>query len=324
MSNIKQINFVFVDIVSSIFLLLLMLVNFLGLLYVTGGNYPISLLISILIVVIYYFTLQMLKRYKEKIVNQKYLHPATLFFLVFLIGGVGSIILASHAWNIEKNVKAEIQSDANHKINELKKIPNIYSEKARTNLLDFEGQLTSNINNYKKSQDSELRNILMGKPFEIDSVVLSTPTYMNTDTIVSIASATQGFKVSSSKTDIKNKIELPLNDYLETFNGWELFKIMPKYKSLNQFYTDSYNLLNEKIQELPIEEFDVRFEPPKPELPLSKPFELNKIYKPDYLIPSSAIFIGSLFILIPFFTHKIRINPIRKREEGERNGAYII
>lgn len=51
----KQENFLFVDVVSSIFLLILMMGNFMGLLYITSGNYAISLLISLFIVVCYYF-----------------------------------------------------------------------------------------------------------------------------------------------------------------------------------------------------------------------------------------------------------------------------
>ena len=61
----KQENFLFVDVVSSIFLLILMMGNFMGLLYITSGNYAISLLISLFIVVCYYFIIQVLKKNKE-------------------------------------------------------------------------------------------------------------------------------------------------------------------------------------------------------------------------------------------------------------------
>ena len=81
----KQENFLFVDVVSSIFLLILMMGNFMGLLYITSGNYAISLLISLFIVVCYYFIIQVLKKNKEIMVNKKYATPASLFFIVFLV-----------------------------------------------------------------------------------------------------------------------------------------------------------------------------------------------------------------------------------------------
>ena len=63
----KQENFLFVDLVSSIFLIALLLGNMFGMLYITDGNIAISLIGSLLIVVFYYFILQMLKRNKEYI-----------------------------------------------------------------------------------------------------------------------------------------------------------------------------------------------------------------------------------------------------------------
>ena len=61
----KQQNFLFVDIISSFFLLLILTGNFMGLLYITEGNIALSLLGSLVLVVCYYFAVEQLKQNKE-------------------------------------------------------------------------------------------------------------------------------------------------------------------------------------------------------------------------------------------------------------------
>jgi asparagine N-glycosylation enzyme membrane subunit Stt3 len=142
----KQENFLFVDVVSSIFLLILMMGNFMGLLYITSGNYAISLLISLFIVVCYYFIIQVLKKNKEIMVNKKYATPASLFFIVFLVFGFVSFVLMTHTLNIELNFKKKIQEEADQKIEKVKQLSEIYNTRANDDLLNYEGNLTQKLN----------------------------------------------------------------------------------------------------------------------------------------------------------------------------------
>ena len=65
----KQQKFLFVDIISSFFLLLILIGNFMGLLYITEGNLALSLLGSLVLVVCYYFAVEQLKKNKEACAN---------------------------------------------------------------------------------------------------------------------------------------------------------------------------------------------------------------------------------------------------------------
>jgi hypothetical protein len=180
----KQENFLFVDVVSSIFLLILMMGNFMGLLYITSGNYAISLLISLFIVVCYYFIIQVLKKNKEIMVNKKYATPASLFFIVFLVFGFVSFILMTHTLNIELNFKKKIQEEADQKIEKVKQLSEVYNTRANDDLLNYEGNLTQKLNAYKASKSNVIRNELSLEPYKIDEQILAAPAFIDATTLV--------------------------------------------------------------------------------------------------------------------------------------------
>jgi len=92
MTEFKQDNFTFVDVVSLIFLVILFIGNFFGLLYFTSGNFPISIAISALVVVLYYAIIQLLKKSKQKMVTQRYKSPATILLVLFVVLAIFSVI----------------------------------------------------------------------------------------------------------------------------------------------------------------------------------------------------------------------------------------
>ena len=64
----------------------------------------------------------------------------------------------------------------------------------------------------------------------------------------------------------------------------------------------------------------------KKQLPLNNPLELNKMYKPDFMIPALVILFIHLFILIPFFNFKIIDGggSLKEKKVGKIEGGHSI
>src|SRR5690606_28160613 len=106
---------------SSFFLVILLLCNFLGLVYLTNGNLLISLLSSLLIVICYYFVLQLLKKNKQRMSDVGYMKsPASIFLVVFIVFGFSSYVFMLHLVNIETNCRAQLQKEAEEKMTSVK------------------------------------------------------------------------------------------------------------------------------------------------------------------------------------------------------------
>ena len=114
-SEFKQEQFAFVDIVSLIFLVILFIGNFFGIIYLSGGNLPISVVISTLIIVFYYAIIQVLKKKKQVIVSKKYKTAQVAYFFIFIVFGAISAVFLTHFINIESNVKPKVQQEVNEK-----------------------------------------------------------------------------------------------------------------------------------------------------------------------------------------------------------------
>ncbi|MFC6269439.1 hypothetical protein [Frigoriflavimonas asaccharolytica] len=319
----KQDNFLFVDLVSSIFLLVLMLGNMMGLLYITGGNFPVSLLISLFIVICYYFIVQMLKKNKEYMANNSYLVPSSLFFFVFLLFGFVSFILMSHFLNIEMNAKAQIQQEAEQKIEKVSMLGEIYSKRSDEDILNYEGELVGKLKSYKASKSNQLRNELSLEPYKIDAQVLAAPQFIDVSSLVDSKLQPYRLKIEASNKYIAEIIKGSVK-YKSTFENWDRMSLSSSYKNLNKYVEDSYEKVNEKIKMLPLNNNPILLSVDNHQLPLNNPLELNKIYSPNYLIPALLVLITHLFILIPFFTHKIRVYVKPKSGsndgDGKKNG----
>ena len=96
----KQQNFLFVDLVSSIFLLVILIGNFMGLLYLTDGNLVISMLGSMFLVICYFFVVQSIIQ-KSSIGELAEPHPAN-FSVGFLF--VGNLLV------LRKRIHRKIRS----------------------------------------------------------------------------------------------------------------------------------------------------------------------------------------------------------------------
>lgn len=322
----KQENFLFVDIVSSIFLLVLMLGNFMGLLYTTNGNYAVSLLASLFVVVCYYFIIQFLKKNKEIIVNKKYMTPQSLFFLVFVFFGTVSFGLMVHTLNIELNFKEKIQKETDDKIANVKTLAEIYNQRSHDDILNYEGNLTKKLNDYKATKSNVLRNELNLEPYNINEEVLSAPAFINVSEIVDAKLKPYRLKIENNKKNIEKTITIPATAYKAKFDNWDRLTLMKDYEGLNDFIGKSYISVNTMLKELPLDKSQITYNSNTKNLPLDKPLELNKIYKADYAIPAIIIILIHLFILIPYFTYKITVGGGSKKqlEQGKIDGGVAI
>lgn len=302
----KQENFLFVDVVSSIFLLVLMLGNMMGLLYITDGNFMISLLISLFIVVCYYFIVQMLKKNKEFMANRCYIAPQSLFFLVFLIFGAVSFVLMSHFLNIEMNAKQQIQQEADQKIQKVNSLAAIYDQRSEQALQNYEGELTGKLKDYKNTKSNQLRNELSLEPYNIDEQVLAAPQFIDVPAIVDSKLQPYRIKVVAGQKMV-SQLANAAGTYRSTFDNWDRMSLVNSYKNLNKYVADSYLKVNEKIKELPLDKTPIKLKMDQRQLPLNNPLELNRIYQPNYLIPALLVLLTHVFILIPFFTYKVRV-----------------
>src|SRR5690606_39207296 len=115
-SSEKFSIFSFVSIVSIIFLMILFVGNFMGLLYILEGNFALSLLGSVLMVILYVFIIRVLVEHKQDMKDRPFGHFSYIFWFFYLAMAAGSFFLLVHFVNVEYNVKESIKQDAFDKI----------------------------------------------------------------------------------------------------------------------------------------------------------------------------------------------------------------
>ncbi len=302
----KQQNFLFVDLVSSIFLLVILIGNFMGLLYITDGLLVISILGSMFLVICYFFVVHLLKNNKEVMMKNNFLHGSTLFWFFFLILGCGSFILMSHFINIEYNCKEQIKKEASIKIKLVDSIALAYKKRSKEDLLNFEAQLKTKLTLYKATKNNALKNELLQDPYKVDAGILNTPEFINVDEIASAKVNPYQLKIEKNNQNIEKTISLNSKKYQSIFDNWKRLSLVATYSKLNQYVDENIGLINSKIEELPIDKTPIKVSLNKSQIPLNDFFKLNKLYPPKIVLPLIVIIIIHLFILIPFLSHKVR------------------
>jgi Ca2+/Na+ antiporter len=303
----KQQNFLFVDIVSSIFLLVILIGNFMGLLYITEGNLVVSMLGSLFLVICYFFVVQLLKKNKEEMYKKKFVHPSLLFWVFFILLGFVSFNLMAHFINVEYNCKQEIKKEANAKINIVDSIAGVYKKRAKEDIQNFEVKIDSALNEYTRTKKSDLRNILRSAPYNIDASVLdSNPKYINIKEIVNAKTAPYQIKIDENIKNIDSTVNLNSKKYQSVFNNWKRLSLVATYSLLNQYVEDNVKLINSKLAELPINKTPITVTFNSNQLPLNSPSKLKNRFPPDLALPLILIILIHLFILIPFLAHKVR------------------
>lgn len=313
----KQDNFAFVDVVSLIFLVILFIGNFFGLLYFTEGSFAISIAISTLVVVLYYAIIQVLKKSKQTIVTKRYKTPAMALFAIFIALAIGSLIPLTHVINIETNVKPKIQDEAADKIGKVTELSKIYENRAHTDLQNYEGELTNKLKVYIHTKQPFLKKQLSAPPYNIDIQTLASPQFIDVDNLVASKLAAIRKKVQENQSEIDSVVD-EAHKNLERFDSWSRLKVAAEYKKLNQFVWNSYELVNNKLADLPLNKEKIPLMMNPTQVPINQFFALNKIYPPNWLLPIIAVVVIHLFILIPFFLYKVRVYVDNNPDENSK------
>ena len=302
----KQQNFLFVDLVSSIFLLVILIGNFMGLLYITDGSLVISILGSMLLVICYFFVVHLLKNNKEVMMKYNFLHGSSLFWLFFLILGYGSFFLMSHFINIEYNCKEQIKKEATSKIRLVDSLAAAYKKRSKDDVLNFEAQLKTKLTIYKSTKSKTIKNELLEDPYKVDAGILINPQFINVDEVASAKVNPYQLKIEKNNENIEKTIGLNSKKYQSVFDNWKRLSLVATYSKLNQYVEENIGLINTKIEELPLDKTPIEVSFNKNQIPLNNPTKLNKLYPPQITLPLIVIIIIHLFILIPFLSHKVR------------------
>ena len=311
----KQQNFLFVELISSIFLLVLLVGNFMGLLYITDGSIVISFLGSMFLIVCYHFVVKLLSKNKEAMVRNNFKHGSILFWGFFILLGLVSFFLMSHFINIEYNCKDEIKNEATRKINIVDSVKTVYEKRAKNDVQNFGAELKNKLTQYKITPTNPLRNGLSLEPFAIESSVLNgNPIFIDVNAVANAKTTPYEIKIDNNIKNLDSTIKLNSGNYQSIFDNWKRFSLVASYSKLNRYVEENIEMVNEKIKELPMDKSILNIIFDKDQLPLSNPLRLNKLYPPKLLIPVLVILIVHLFILIPFFTQKIKGYPDKKHK----------
>jgi len=304
----KQQNYLFVDIVSSIFLLILLIANFLGLLYLTEGNTIVSILGSMFLTVCYFFVIQLLKKNKEQMKKHRFMHSSLLFWVFFLLLGVVSFFLMSHFINVEYNCKDEVRREARQKILLVDSINLIYKKRAADDIDTYRSNLKDALDDFRANPSQDTRSRLASSPYNIGPAVLNSPSFdfNNINETVNAKVSPIKSRIENNTENLDTTIRLNSRKYQSVFDNWKRLSVMASYAKLNEYVEHNLKVVNEKIEELPLDKTPISLSFNREQLPLNSPSKLNVLYPPNYSISTGAVLLIHLFILIPFFTTKIR------------------
>jgi len=314
----KQKEFLFVDIISSIFLLLILFSNFLGLIYITNGSITLSVVISIVIVIFYYFLVDQLKKNKEQLYKNKLKHFSSLFILIFLGLSLISFSLTSHFLNIEFYCKDAIKQEANHKLDQVVELVDLYKDRSRKDMMDYQAILEAKLTAYKDTPDDiSLWTELSQRPYDIDKGTLDDPENINVDAVSRNSTQIRQTIIDNNITALDSTVSKNEN-MRSVFNNWKRMSLMATYDELNKYVKETQVKVDEKLASLPINKELSYIDISDDKLPLDSPSMLNKKFPPSFIIPFITILITHIFILIPFFSFKIRgyVAPNIKKQKG--------
>ncbi len=314
----KQKNYNFVDIVSGIFLLVLLFSSFLALLYITEGNFVFSGLGSILLIILYFFTIQKMKDNKEALVRQGYVHSSLIFYFFFAMLAFVSFILMSHFLNVEFNAKEQVQKETAEKLQLVNDMVSAYERRSNTDIGNFDSELNSKLNEYigrntTNSKRLALKQELQAAPFNISENILNNLGDIN-KTSAAMVSPLQT-KVKNTSIYLKSNLTDNNDKFAAVFNNWQRLSVMKTYANLNSYVEESLQTVNEKLAELPLNKTPIQVNYSKAQLPLNNPIELGKQFSPKYGFTLIVILIINLGVLLSFFLHKTRGNSTVKLSE---------
>jgi hypothetical protein len=303
----KQKNFLFVDLVSALFLAFLLISNFFGLLYITDGSIAFSAIGGVIIVIFYYFLVDLLKRNKEVLLKKKLMHFSLLFVFFFIaISGV-SFILMSHFLNIEYNCKGAIKDDAYRKLDKMDNMLTIYKSRSATDIQDLDSRIKIKLSTYKSTPNSDLKKELVEAPYYVsESSLNNINSIENTDSLANSIIKSTKTNIEKNIDELKSNISNKTANLRKVFNHWQRMSLVSAYDRLNNEVENTHKDVDAKLSKLPFDKRPTGIIPDSTKLPLNNPVRLNEKFAPDYTIPLVFIFLTHFLILIPFVLHKTR------------------
>jgi hypothetical protein len=173
-------------------------------------------------------------------------------------------------------------------------------------LLNYEGELKIKLQDYKKNPTASIKDELLAKPYSLPSTAFQNPYNINVNAVANAAVTPLTTVTTNNITYLENKIAVDNKKYSDVFQNWRRTTLMSTYADLNEYVDSSIKLINTEIQKLPFQNDPLALPEGNPILPINNPVELYNKFKPNLLIPSAAVLVTHLFILIPFFTEKVR------------------
>lgn len=303
----NQSRYLFIDVISIIFQVILFIGNFLGLMYILEGNLALSFVGSALITILYFFLIQLLVDNKELMYKNKFKHATSSFWLFYVGLALISGYLLTHFINVEYNVKTEIQDSAYDKIRVVSNSIIQYKNISNEALEEYTNLFKEKVDRYKTTGNRFYYDELINPPFKLDPKSLANPGYLDVNKLIDAQLSPIQAKIENNLKLIDSVFRKNNNSYENVFANWKRLEIMQTYSNLNDYVLKSTNTINEKIQELPINNNPIAFEFDRSSLPLSSPSLLNKTYKPDYFTPLIILLIIHFFLILPFIGKQIRV-----------------
>jgi len=304
--HFNQKNFAFVDIISTLFLAVLCCSNFLGLLYITDGGIAFSAIGSSVIVVFYYYLVDLIKQNKEILYKKKFIHASSVFILFFIAISFISFFLMSHFINIEYNCKDAIVNEANQKLDKVDSLSIIYKTRSNIDIQNLEYQMKTKLIIYKTAPDMVLKNELKSFPYNISESLLNNPNSIDISMVTNSVMAPVILKIEKNTQTIDTNINRNSLKLRRVFNNWKRMSLVSSYSRLNFFVASTKKEVDKMLAELPLNIKPSRIVFNDAKLPLNSPLKLNEKFKPNLGIPITMILLTHFLILAPVFLQKTR------------------
>lgn len=299
--------FSFVSIISLIFLMILFVGNFMGLLYILEGNFALAFLGSLLLLILYIFIIRVLVEHKQEMRDRPFNHFSYIFWVFYLLLASASFLLLVHFVNIEYNAKDSIKESAFEKINVVDKALSDFEKEISIGRSTFETKFQRKLYDYKQTGDPGLYAELQRNPYDIDERFIRDREYINVNSTVNRYMGTLNEKADMDLKMTDSIMRKNNLKYQSVFNNWERLSLMDTYSGLNKYIDDTERDLNTRLNQFPFQTRDISIEYDKAMLPLNNPIQLINRYNPDFAIPVSVVLIIHFFLILPFVFKPIRV-----------------
>lgn len=315
----------FVSILTFIFLVFIMLADFLGALYITDGNIALSIVISALIVICYFYVIALLVSNKEAMFKNNFKHYSILFWLFYISLGVGSFYMMNHFFNVEINCKETVKKEALNRLQLLHTISDEYESRLNNDLNKLEINTNLKLNQFQNHpKNRNLRSELEGAPYFISSTTLSDPYNMNVFEISQVSLNGVKTKYKTFTEMLTKNVNNTDSIYRPVFDNWRRLSLMSGLKDVDDFLKQTKDSINTKLSELPFNKDTLSVNVYTELTPLNNPSRIKELHpNSNSLLSILIILVIHLFLLIPFFLQEIRRYNTKKSNTNSFSGGEV-